>query len=117
MHVRPWAAPVEHALLHAPPGARARAGRQLSDVPPAVNLSGCPSQMYTTSVRVGAEEFEAVVDTGSSPLLLVGADCIGCDSNARGFRVGPGAVDLGMKQFLRYGEEDMQEGAALPKGA
>jgi hypothetical protein len=55
-----------------------------ADVEPAVILlRGCPKLMYSTMLRVGNQELEAVIDTGSSNLLLMGADCMGCSDTPR----------------------------------
>lgn len=51
--------------------------------PALVLLRGCPKLMYTASLRVGGQELEAVIDTGSSNLVLMGADCWGCSDTPR----------------------------------
>ena len=73
-----------------------------SSVPRQLRLRGCPSQMYTAALQVGGQDMAVLVDTGSSSLVLLSNDCIGCDSNAGRYRPGKGATDLRMKDNALY---------------
>ena len=83
-------------------GDLARPSAVSSSVPRQLRLRGCPSQMYTAALQVGGQDVAVLVDTGSSSLVLLSNDCIGCDSNAGRYRPGKGATDLRMKDNALY---------------
>ena len=71
---------------------------------PAVRLKGCPSQLYTFPLQVGENKYDVAVDTGSSTLVLMGHECIGCNiAGAAAYVPGKDAKDLGMVRYARYG--------------
>ena len=46
-------------------------------------LKGCAKLMYTATLHVGDQYLDAVIDTGSSNLVLMGAECLGCSDTPR----------------------------------
>ncbi len=51
--------------------------------PARILLRGCPKLMYTALLHIGNQDLEAVIDTGSSNLVLMDADCMGCSATPR----------------------------------
>ena len=92
----------QHGRMSQTFGGLAHPSAVSSAVPRQLRLRGCPSQMYTAALQVGGQDVAALVDTGSSSLVLLGNDCIGCDSNAVRYRPGKGATDLRMKDNALY---------------
>ena len=76
-----------------------------NDTLAAAPLRGCPMASYTTSLRVGRQDLDVVVDTGSSELFLMGDPCIGCNVTSNGvYQPGKTATALGIPNHLDYGD-------------
>ena len=99
------------ARHHLPPAPAAEA-LQASSLPDyaddtlaAAPLRGCPMASYTASLRVGRQDLDVVVDTGSSELFLMGDPCIGCNVTSNGvYQPGKTATALGIPNHLDYGD-------------
>ena len=66
-------------------------------------LTGNPREGYLMPLRVGNQEFDVKVSTGSSNLALPGDGCFGCGANPHPYLPGTGSFDLRIKDYLGYG--------------
>jgi hypothetical protein len=71
-----------------------------------VPLVGNPLDLYSVRLQVGNQYFAAMLDSGSSNLILPGKDCFGCGPVLAAYTPSVNARDLHIYDFLQYGPPD-----------
>ena len=86
------------------PNMAARAGNDVHQNACAVLLTGNSHEGYFMPLRVGKQEFDVQVDTGSPNLALPGDGCVNCGANiTHPYLPGAGSFDLRINDYLEYG--------------
>ena len=76
-----------------------------------VLLVGNPVDLYDVRLQVGNQVFTALLDSGSSDLILPGTECIGCGPVSTSYKPGTKAQDLRIYDFMTYGVPGYSTGA------
>jgi hypothetical protein len=64
-------------------------------------LSGCGGPGYAATFRVGAQDFQLTIDTGSATMAIAGSDCLDCGVSPL-YGPGPGAMRDGLHVNAKY---------------
>ena len=68
-----------------------------------IPLMGNPVDLYEVRLQVGNQIFTAILDSGSSNLIVPGTDCVGCGPILTSYKPGTRAKDLHIYEFMKYG--------------